>query len=187
ELKGGGGRGVRWGVCVVCGLGVVLISYGIIQAQSGSGSALLGFRAPAGTAPAKQSGFPANGVDAAVLPSGRLVTPLGIEVNVGAPKPYGLALAPDANTLASVNCGVGPFSITLIRNIKSGPPQTQLIPVDSTFMGIVFSADGARFYASNGEDGVIWVGDTGSAKIISAVNLNGSAHTLAGPWDVTQP
>ena len=81
--------------------------------------------APAGALPATMH-TSIDGYDAAVLPTGRIITPIGTEVNVGAPKPYGLALSPDGRMLATTNNGTGPFSVTLISSISSGTPQTKL-------------------------------------------------------------
>jgi len=50
---------------------------------------------------------------------------------------------------------------------------------------IAFSADGSRFFASGGENGNLWVGDTASARIIGSINLNGTTHPLPGPLTVT--
>src|SRR5262249_44389395 len=58
-------------------------------------------------------------------------------------------------------------------------------PVNATFMGITFSADGARFYASGGENGNLWVGDTAANAIVGSVNLNGIGHPFAAPLNVT--
>ena len=77
------------------------------------------FSAPAGDRPATTDTV-IDGVRAAVLPNGRLVTPAGTEVNVQAPKPFGLALSPDGQMLATLNSGAGPFSLTLIGQL-SGP------------------------------------------------------------------
>ena len=60
----------------------------------GALSDFLRFSAPAGNRPATTNTV-IDGVSAAVLPNGRLVTPAGTEVNVQAPKPFGLALSPD--------------------------------------------------------------------------------------------
>src|SRR6266851_9749769 len=99
--------------------------------------------APAGTLPATMH-TSIDGYAAAVLPTGRIITPIGTEVNVGAPKPYGLALSPDGRILATTNNGTGPFSVTLISSLNSGTPQTKLVSLDSTFQGIAFSKDGSR-------------------------------------------
>ena len=57
-------------------------------------------------------------MSAAILPNGRLVTPAGVEVNVQAPKPFGLALSPDGRMLATLNSGAAPFSLTLISQLE---------------------------------------------------------------------
>ena len=120
-------------------------------------------QAPAGALPAVQN-VNVDGYDAAVIPNGRLVTPVGKEFNVGAPKPFGLAVSKDGNTLATINSGIGPFSITLVSNLKSGNPLVNGLQVDSAFLGVVFSPDGSRFYASGGEDGNLWVGDVANQR-----------------------
>src|SRR6266403_3398813 len=142
------------------------------------------FKAPAGTLPATRH-VQIDGFDAAVLPNGRLVTPAGVEANVGAPKPFGLALSPDGKTLATINSGAGPFSITLITGLTTKAPKTQLIVVNATFLGVTFSSDSSKFFASGGENGNIWVGSVATAKIVGSVNLNGAIHSLNGPLDPT--
>src|SRR5262249_51053937 len=124
-----------------------------------------------------------DGFDAAVLPNGRLITPAGREVAVNAPKPFGIALAPNGAMLATVNSGTGPFSVSLIRNINSSAPTTSVVPFSSAFMGVTFSPDSSRFYAAGGENGMIWVGDTASAKAIGSVNLNGPTHPFGAPMN----
>ncbi len=138
--------------------------------------------APAGFRAAAEH-YRAGSIDGAILPSGRLLTPAGRELSVQAPKPFGLALSSDGKTLATVNSGVAPFSVTLMRNLGGRAPSVQLIPLDATFMGLAFSADSARFYVAGGDDGVVWVGDTAQSKIVGAVNLNGPRHPLASRLD----
>src|SRR5262249_1110852 len=46
-----------------------------------------------------------------------------------------------------------------------------------------FSPDSTRFYAAGGENGMIWVGDTTSAKAIGSVNLNGPTHPFGAPMN----
>ena len=142
------------------------------------------FQAPAGDRPATRS-TTVDGRPAAVLPSGRLVTPAGVQVNVGAPKPFGIALSPSGQVLATINSGASRFSVTLVRNLNSATPEVAAVPLDATFMGVVFSKNGSRFYASGGENGNIWVGDTAGSTIIGSVNLNGSAHPLDRPLSST--
>ena len=146
------------------------------------GSRFLTFRPPAGNLPSQRHVM-IDGLDAAVINSGRLVTPPGVEVSVGAPKPFGLAIAGNGAALATVNSGSTPFSITLVTELGSNAPKTTLIPVDATFMGAVFSPDGQLFYVSGGDNGNLWIGQTSSAKITGSVNLNGASHPLSRPLD----
>jgi DNA-binding beta-propeller fold protein YncE len=172
----------------VCAAGVATARRASARNPQGDGRAAASraifLRAPAGVRPAARHAD-IDGIDGAVLPNGRLLTPLGVEVGVGAPKPYGLALSPNGQVVATTNNGSAPFSITLIRQLTSPTPQTTQIRVNATFMGIAFSADGAQFFASGGENGNIWIGGTEANAIIGSINLNGAAHPLPSPLDVT--
>jgi len=84
------------------------------------------YKAPAGNLPTLLH-YPIDGFDAAVLPNGRFVTPFGTEFSVGAPKPFGLAVSPDGNSIATVNSGISPFSVTLISNLGSPHPLARII------------------------------------------------------------
>ena len=137
------------------------------------------YKAPAGTLPATLH-VPVDGYDGAVLPNGRFVTPVGIEFAVGAPKPFGMAVSQDGSALATVNSGIGPFSVSLVTGLHSASPQTTLIPLNAAFLGVVFSPDGARFYVGGGENGNVWVGDTATAKIVGTINLNTTSHPTGG-------
>jgi DNA-binding beta-propeller fold protein YncE len=144
------------------------------------------YRAPAGNLPTTRD-TTVDGVDVAVLPNGRLLTPAGFEANVTAPKPFGLALSPDGKVVATVNSGASRFSVTLIRGLAAGTPDVKRIDIDATFMGIAFSKDGSKFFASGGENGNIWVGDTALGAIVGSVNLNGTGHPLDRPLAVNAP
>src|SRR5215471_15045142 len=161
---------------------VVLFALGLIGAGSPARSDSVQLAAPAGTLPTTLH-TPIDGYDAAVIPTGRILTPVGTEVSVGAPKPYGLALSPDGATLITTNNGVAPFSVTLIRNLGTSAPSTALVQLDATFQGVVFSKDSAHFYVSGGEDGLVWVGNTATSSVVALVNLNTPAHALTGPVD----
>lgn len=147
--------------------------------RSGKSDAI-SFKAPAGELPAVRE-IMIDGYKGAVLPNGRLITPVGVEVNVDAPKPYGMVLSLDGKTLATINSGASRFSVSLIRNPDGLNPQAQRVNVDATFMGVAFSPNGARFYAAGGENGNIWVGDTATSAIIGSINLNGPSHPLDKP------
>ncbi|HSY39977.1 MAG TPA: hypothetical protein VLA79_10635, partial [Polyangia bacterium] len=117
------------------------------------------------------------------MPNGRFVTPAGVEVGVGAPKPFGLAVSSDGKTAATINSGASHFSVTLVRQLDSAEPVPTRVDLDSTFMGVLFSPDGQRFYASAGETGNIWIGDSATGQIVGSVNLNGPTHPLSRPLD----
>jgi DNA-binding beta-propeller fold protein YncE len=152
--------------------------------DSAARSRFAAFRAPAGNRPATLATV-VDGRDTAILPNGRFITPVGVEVAVGAPKPFGLALSPDGRTLATINSGASKFSVTLIRDLTAAAPVATRIDVNATFMGVVFSADGKSFFASGGENGNVWVGDSATGAVIGSVNLNGAAHPLDRPLSVT--
>jgi len=174
-------------ICGAVGFGIYTAGAWVIAAPHGApearGSDFLNFSAPAGDRPATTDTV-IDGVKAAVLPNGRLVTPAGIEVNVLAPKPFGMALSPDGRMLATLNSGAGPFSLTLITQLNSSIPTVKRVDVNASFMGVTFSPDSRRVYLSGGENGNIWIGDTAAGKIIGSVNLNGGTHPLDRPLDV---
>ena len=143
-------------------------------------SRFLDFAAPAGDRPTTRN-TTIDGRSGAILPNGRFVTPVGIEVDVQAPKPFGLASSPDGDTLATINSGASKFSVTLIRHARAATPLAVRVNLDATFMGLVFSPDGRRFYASGGDNGNLWIGDVASGQIIGSVNLNGATHPLDRP------
>ncbi len=161
------------------------VYHGALHAADVKQSQIASYRAPAGNIPATQH-YNLNGIDAAVLPNGRLLTPAGVEVSLGAPKTYGMDLSPDGDSLITVQSGTRPFSATLVTGLLSKTPQTKLILLDSAFMGVAFSADGSRFFVAGGEDGVIWAGRTSTAAIEAIVNLNGASHAVTGPVDPTK-
>src|SRR5262245_15154902 len=110
-------------------------------AERSERSGFLQYRAPAGNRPASPAAI-LDGRPGAILPSGRFVTPAGTEIEVGAPKPFGLAVSPDERMLATVNSGASTFSVTLIR--RAPKPAVTVVPLSATFMGVTFSPDGER-------------------------------------------
>ncbi len=167
-------------ITLLAGISAIAFAITVAPVRADEDDHPTALRAPAGNLPTSRH-VAVDGFDAAVLPNGRIVTPLGSEVAVGAPKPFGMAVSPDGRTIATVNSGEGPFSVTLIKADPSGKsPSVTVIPVNASFLGVMFSPDGERFYASGGENGNIWIGDVASAKIIGTVNLNGKTHPTGG-------
>ena len=176
-------RGLAWlagSLMVLAGVWAVAAPRG---ESDGRFSDFLRFSAPAGDRPATTDTV-IDGVKAAVLPNGRLVTPAGTEVNVQAPKPFGMALSPDGETLATLNSGAAPFSLTLIAQLHSPAPTVKRIDVNASFLGVAFSPDSRRVYLSGGENGNVWIADAVAGQIVGSVNLNGAAHPLDRPLDV---
>jgi DNA-binding beta-propeller fold protein YncE len=149
-------------------------------AEKSERSGFVKYRAPAGDRPATPAAI-VEGRRGAILPNGRFVTPAGTEIDVGAPKPFGLAVSPDERTLATVNSGASTFSVTLIREPRAPRPAVTVVPLSATFMGVTFSPDGERFYASGGDHGNLWVGLVATGQVIGSVNLNGPTHPLDRP------
>src|SRR5262249_47426334 len=85
----------------------------------------------------------------------------------------------------TINSGASRFSVSLIRNANNPAPTIQRVNVNATFMGVVFSPDGHRFYAAGGDNGNIWVGDVVTGAIVGSVNLNGPGHPLDRPLSPT--
>jgi DNA-binding beta-propeller fold protein YncE len=168
--------------CLMVSVGVWVGSASRDEADARA-SEFLRFSAPAGNRPATTN-TTIDGLSAAILPNGRFVTPAGTEISVQAPKPFGLALAPSGDMLATLNSGSAPFSLTLISQIGSAAPVAKRIDVNATFMGVTFSPNSARVYLSGGENGNIWIGDTAGGTIIGSVNLNGPAHPMDRPLNV---
>ena len=79
------------GLLALITAGLLLATVWGVTAQRGESegrsSRFARFSAPAGNRPATTDTV-VDGVHAAVLPNGRLVTPAGVEVNVEAPKPF---------------------------------------------------------------------------------------------------
>jgi YVTN family beta-propeller protein len=114
---------------------------------------------PAGNLPAR---IEKSGI--AILPNGRIVSPLGKQIVV-APHPYGLVLSADGTIAVTANSGTSPLSITIIRNITGEQPEVQQIPpgastdkgvLASVFMGLAISRDNSKVYVAGGETNQIY-------------------------------
>src|SRR5262249_48483498 len=100
-------------------------------------------------------------------------------------KPFGMALSPDGQMLATLNSGAAPFSLTLISQINGGAPVAKRINLNASFLGVTFSPDSKRIYLSGGENGNIWIADAVAGQVIGSVNLNGATHPADRPLSVT--
>src|SRR5882672_10104096 len=119
---------------------------------------------------------------ATVLPNGRLITPLGKQIQV-APHPFGLTLSPDGKTIITANSGVGPFSISILEDFNSLTPAIRQIPethdpekglLEAVFMGLAVSPDGTKVYVAGGQQNLIYIFDLKSGKKLGTINCNKS-------------
>jgi YVTN family beta-propeller protein len=122
-----------------------------------------------------------NGDTMAVLPNGRIITPLGRQIRV-APHPYGLVVSPDGKTAVTANSGVGPFSITIIKNLQSGAPEIHQIPegpmndkgvLDAVFMGLAISHDSRKLYVAGGQADMVYTFSLETCKKTGEISCSG--------------
>ncbi|MFO7370404.1 MAG: hypothetical protein R6X09_09065 [Bacteroidales bacterium] len=117
----------------------------------------------------------------AILPNGRIITPLGKQIRI-APHPYGLVLSHDGNTAVTANSGVSPFSITIIKNLHSNSPEVVQIPegpltdvgvLEAVFMGLAISPDDQTLYVAGGQSNKIYTFDLDSCKKSGEIECSG--------------
>ena len=127
-----------------------------------------------------------DGRSGAILRTAASSPPRALEVNVGAPKPFGLALSPDGQTLATINSGAVALLGHADPQLRAAPARpSRRVDAQRELHGRACSRPTARASTpSGGENGNIWVGDTATGQIIGSVNLNGAAHPLDRPLDV---
>ena len=115
-----------------------------------------------------------------VLPNGRLITPLGRQIET-APHPYGLTLSNDGSIAVTANSGVQPFSITVIRDVMQSVPDVQQIPpgaetdegiLAAVFMGLAVSPDNQTIYVGGGQEGSIILFNVSTGDRTGHINCN---------------
>jgi len=113
-------------------------------------------------------------------PLGRRITPRGKTFRI-APHPYGLVLSNDGNIAITANSGTGPFSITIIKNIKSDNPEIRQIPegakndedlLGAVFMGLAISPDNQKVYIAGGQENKIYVFDLNNYSKIKEISCS---------------
>ena len=165
--------------CFVLILGSLLVigTPGFPQGPDAKPAYGINLQAPAGTRPAK-----IDPTGETILPSGRLITPLGKQVNV-APHPYGLVLSPDGKTLVTVNSGTKPFSVSILTGLASRSPRwRKFLPASIPPMTIprAFSwappiaPDNRTLYISEGDNGKIGIFDLVTHQRLDAFSLDGT-------------
>ncbi len=115
-----------------------------------------------------------------VIPNGRWLTPRGRQIVV-APHPYGMTLSRDGSMVITANCGVRPFSVSIIENITSAYPAVRQIPpgfntdegvLASVYMGLAVSPDNSLLYVGGGAEGKIIVFDLANETRVGEIEAN---------------
>jgi len=117
-----------------------------------------------------------------IIPNGRVITPYGKQIIV-APHPFGLVLSPDGKTIVTANSGVGPFSISVIKDYTTNSPIIRQIPdgltqekgiLEATFMGLAISPDNRKVYVAGGQQNRIYIFDLNTGKKLGEIPCSGS-------------
>jgi YVTN family beta-propeller protein len=117
--------------------------------------------APAPNAPGTPAGPQSGG--GSITPQGWFVSPAGTQTALGE-RPFGVALSPDGKFLAVTNDGVGTQSVMVVDRANSKVIQEiDYTGPDGVYVGIAYSPDGSKLYASAGgtiftQDGVSYNG-----------------------------
>lgn len=115
-----------------------------------------------------------------IIPNGRVITPRGRQVEV-APHPYGLVLSPDGSLAVTANCGIQPFSVSVITNVQDDNPSVRQIPkgfdtdegvLASVYMGLAVSPDNSFLYVGGGQEGKVVIFDLAKDVRASEIDAN---------------
>ncbi len=137
-----------------------------------------------------------NPAGVTVLPSGRFLTPLGVQVKVP-PHPYGLGLSPNGQILVTSSNGTWPFSVSVLTRLRAEHPKVVHIPRGypqkhsltdprSLYMGVAIGADNRTLYVSEGDNGKIGRFDLKTRRPLGAISLDRAfrgktyQHSLVG-------
>jgi DNA-binding beta-propeller fold protein YncE len=151
----------------------VLAGVSIAAAQS--------YSPPAGVRPVSKT------LDAAILPGGRVVAPLGKQYPTGAGA-FSLAASPSGKSLISVNLGPAPPSLTVLEGENSWTARQLRLPESREPDAAVAISTGIAFFGeraalvSEGASGQVASIDltTGDPRRAIDLNQNGSSNSFAG-------
>lgn len=133
--------------------------------------------APAGNRPVERT------LRESVLPSGRLITPLG-ETYVTGPGSFGLAISPTAKLVVTADGGPNRYALSVFNPVTSTmnsltanwkerrkEDRDEDEEWSSVFQGVAFEGED-RLYASEGNNGRVRVVDPRSGKLLGRIELN---------------
>ncbi|WP_019990450.1 bifunctional YncE family protein/alkaline phosphatase family protein [Rudanella lutea] len=110
------------------------------------------------------------------LPNGWSLTPTGSSVPLG-DLPLNMVVSPDQKRLAVTNNGQSKHTIQLFDVSGSSTRQLASIEIPKAWVGIRFSPDGKRLYASGGNDNRVMVYDIADNQLVKADSI-----TLGKAW-----
>ncbi len=99
-----------------------------------------------------------------IIPNGRIVSPLGKQYFT-APHPFGLVLNSTGDIAITANSGTSPFSISIIKGLKTGKVTQSQIPegakndeglLEACFMGLAINKASTMVYVSGGESNKVF-------------------------------
>ena len=115
-----------------------------------------------------------------LLPNGWILSPAGEGLELG-DLPLNLALSPDGRYAAALNSGQGEQSISLINLDEWRVVEST--PISNSWLGISFSQNGKRLYASGGNDNQVVVFDVTPSGLRRVDSLTvGSAWPKETIW-----
>jgi len=97
-----------------------------------------------------------------LLPNGWSLSPAGTDIPVG-DLPLNMVFSPDGSLIAVTQNGFGTQGITLID--AKADTVLQIVELHEAWLGLAFSGNGKKLYASGGNDNCIWVFAVKNKKI----------------------
>ena len=142
------------------------------------------YTAPAGIRP------PARKPGASILPGGRVIAPLGDEYPT-APGPFGLAVSPSGNSLATADAGPWTYGITILEKDKSGRFQVRQIVTGNPYYpaatdwksvsgGIAFAGERGLYVAEGNSGRISYFDASDERRRTFELNQNGCHDSFAG-------
>ncbi|MFI5175639.1 MAG: beta-propeller fold lactonase family protein, partial [Terriglobia bacterium] len=144
---------MRYFALVLLCLFVTLVEISLLAQEKeppeGSGGSVQPARITPSPLPAK-AGEP----EGHLLPNGWKLTPAGTHVSLG-DLPLRIAVSPDGKLVVTTNNGYGAQGLTVIDVEQQKTVLT--IPMERAWLGLQFSSDGKKLYASGGGDNKIFI------------------------------
>jgi YVTN family beta-propeller protein len=113
-----------------------------------------------------------------IIPNGRILSPLG-KTYLTAPHPYGLVLSKDGDIAITANSGINPFSINIIKGLKSGKTKVMQIPegaktdngiLEACFMGLAINRANTVVYVAGGETNEVHMFSVSTGKKLGVID-----------------